>query len=185
MDNIIQTNLFAIVFQRILKNFYIMSSQKSDLIIVDRRQQMGKEEIELIKRINISDSEFRRNCLGAMNECKKYILIFYLLEKISITVEQFASLFAIIADSYEVSLGKVICISIVMFMIVLLDSLGDWNRLREKYSNLYKSFETLSVSKDEQRGLKFEKLCTSFSKDNLSIDSIHVKDLINFNDENV
>ncbi len=171
---------FKIITQRPRKHFktFFSKNSKSDdieLITVDRKERQlnfFETNYGLANEELINDEIFKNSCINAMKLCQKYIYIFYVLEKFSFLVEQFSSIFSIIVAFCDISTYKVVCICTFIFIVVVLNSFGDWARLREKYSNLYKLFGRLANSKDENRIKKFENYATTFSAEHLSIDSV-------------
>ena len=144
--------------------------------------ETNKEEIEtkrddvVIENKAVDDKEFRDHCLNAMNKCRNHVYIFFLLEKTTLAIETFTSIFSIIADIFGLSFKTILCICVVLFSSIVFGSFGDWPRLREKYSHLYKCFEKLCNSKASDRIKKFEQYSETFGTDDLSIDSIFIND---------
>lgn len=146
----------------------------------DKPNYETKEEIfesknnDIIEDKTVNDKEFRQHCLDAMNKCRNHVYIFFLLEKSTLAIETFTSIFSIIADIFGLSFKTILCICVVLFSSIIFGSFGDWPRLREKYSHLYKCFEKLCNSKAPDRIKKFEEYSQTFGTDDLSIDSIFI-----------
>lgn len=165
----------------------------SDIIVLERHERLSEEkfkkllltvedgnriengDLEVVKK-EITDIEFRDKCLEARNLCKKFVFIFYLLEKFSFLVVMFSSLFVIFIDSYDINRIDVTIICLFMFAIIVLNSFGDWGRLREKYARLHHMFRILSNSKEHDRIKKFQTYAYSFGTNDLFIDTIVLHD---------
>lgn len=139
-----------------------------------------KEDDLEINSNTISDGEFRNKCNKARNLCRKYVYVFFFLEKFAFTVISFCPIFAIFieTESIELSMTGVIVTALLMFIIILINSLGDWGRLREKYARLHHMFRVLANSKAEDRIKRFHSYAISFGSDDLFIDTIVLNDEI-------
>lgn len=165
----------SVVMQRIPKKFSYDSNNKSDPV--------NPHDIEMVNRsinsrlsINISDNDFRLRCKEAKNKCKNYIYVFFLMEKISNATGVAATIFSILVANYKLSVHDILWIVLVMFLVTILDSFGEWGRLREKYSRIHHHFKILANSHDEDRIIKFRKYAEVFGGDQLFIDSIILSD---------
>jgi hypothetical protein len=143
---------------------YISESQKLE---IEYPENLESQEIK-----EISDEEFRLKCVEATIACKKYTYLFFTLEKISKLSEAGAALFAIIVASYELTVKQIIAAVLVFFFVTIIDSIGDWGRLREKYAHLHFLFKKLHNSKKENRLDQFRRYAMSFGSDELFIDTI-------------
>jgi len=128
---------------------------------------------------NLSDEEFKKECLKAAKKCKNIVYIFFLLQKVSSLIDTICSIFAIIVASYELSVYNVI--GIVMFFILssFISNFGEWGALKEKYSRLRSYFNVLSLSTESNRVELFEKYANSYAGDGLFIDTIIFNENLN------
>lgn len=118
------------------------------------------------------DDDFQKKCLDAMNLCKRYALIFFIFEKFAFGISAICPIFAMIISVKNISVMWSFIVSIILLLIIVFNSLGDWVRLREKYARLYHLFKVLSVSKDEDRIEKFKSYSITFGSSDLFIDTI-------------
>lgn len=121
---------------------------------------------------DVSDEEFRNRSNEAKKLCRQYTYTFFVLEKFSDGVEASAAIFAALVANWNLKLSQVMWICLVMFIVTVLDSLGDWGRLREKYARLHHLFSNLANSRESNRFTNFRAYAKSFGNDELFIDAI-------------
>lgn len=122
--------------------------------------------------VEITDQVFREKCLDAMKICRNYTYWFFILEKISIVTEHVSYVLTVIVTFYHFRLLDIIGIVAVIALVILLNTFGDWSRLREKYSHLHSLFRKLLNSTSNTRIAEFRKYAYLFGSDELWIDSI-------------
>ena len=172
-DNIELTNQPDIT-DKTMKMYRQFEDHTTDGKLDEFEEKNGGIELEGIE--DVSDSEFRKRCNDAKHLCRNYTYVFFFLEKISKGIEAASAIFAILVANYELSVKQIAGIAIVMFVITIMDSFGDWGRLREKYAHLHHLFRNLANSKAETRIIDFRKYAVSFGSDELFIDSIILGD---------
>lgn len=168
---------FSIISQRFrfhLKRVKSTKNGETDLINLERSKNIDDNDREILKLINMKDDYFRQLCIEALNKCKSYIFIFYILEKLSIATTEFSTFFSIVAFYINITFNEILIICFILFFLGIFNSIGDWSRLREKYSNLYRCFEHIANCTDDTRIERFKKYVAVFSGENLSIDFISV-----------
>lgn len=121
---------------------------------------------------NISDEEFKQKCVEAKEICKRYVYVFFILEKISLLIENFSGAVLVLASALDLTFNKVIIIAAVISLVTILDTLGSWSQLREKYSHIYYMFRELKHSKSKDRAKEFHKYAKYFSSSDLFIDTV-------------
>jgi hypothetical protein len=132
-------------------------------------QQNGPSNTMSLK---IDDDHFIRRCDEEMAMCKKTIFYFFILEKITQAVNSSSMIFCILVANYNLKVKQIIGIMAVMFFISIVDSVGNWSRLREKYCNLYNNFKVLKYSTEPDRVVTFRKYAEIYNGDELFIDSV-------------
>lgn len=120
----------------------------------------------------VTDIEFKKKCNDAKLLSRKYARFFFIFECISIFFEAIAVIFPIVVTNFKLSFEEIIGIVVLFCLIFIFDHIGDWKRLREKYSHLYFLFNQLSTCKHENRVKEFRKCAISFGSSDLFIDSI-------------
>lgn len=168
---------FTIISQRFrfhLKRVKSIKGGETDLIHLERSKNITDEDRRDIRLYNMNDEEFRELCIQALNKCRYYIFIFYILEKVNIVTVEFSTFFSIVAFSISLTFNQILIICLVLFFLGIFNSVGDWSRLREKYSNLYRCFEHIANCKDDSRIDKFKKYVDVFTGENLSVDFISI-----------
>lgn len=128
----------------------------------------------------ITDKIFKEKCIEAMKICRRYAYWFFFLEKISITTEHISYILTVVVAYYQFELKEIIWAVIIIAIIIMLSSFGDWARLREKYSHLHNLFRFLLNSKSDSRVLEFRNYAYLFGSDELFIDSIVLTDTKDF-----
>lgn len=148
---------------------------KKLMLTVEDGNRLEQGTMELVKK-EITDEEFKEKCFEARQLCKKFVYMFYALEKLAFIVIMFSSLFAIFIESYGINKRDVTIICMFILAIIILNSFGDWGRLREKYARLHHMFRILSNSKEPDRIKKFQSYAYSFGTNDLFIDTIVLND---------
>lgn len=189
MDSDLKKYDLSIVFQRMKLRCKTRESKSEDLIEVKRGVRLMKldknkineflseqnsvccEAIENYNSFN-SDENFKKMCKNAMEICLHYTKIFFFLEKFSRIVSEMSPVFTVICGFRDFSLFQVVLISLIFFILILISMIGDWERLREKYANLYEKFKMLHNSNNDEKYCEFYRNVQIFNNSNLSIDSI-------------
>ena len=139
-------------------------------------ESIRSERIEICENMAISDEKFRENCRLAMKQCNHYIYMFFFLEKLSRLVENISYILTVIVAAFHFEFVDIIIAVSIMGAITLLDTFGDWGRLREKYSHLHLLFRQLLNSKNKNRVNLYRKYAYMFGSDELFIDRVMERD---------
>lgn len=188
-------SMFYIITQRFnnIKNCFFTNSvnksddENGDLIEIKHCEPITgimlnsinsiEKDIEFIESGNkehtyITNDIFRTQCNEAKHLCVCYINKFFYLEKFALILTCLTPIYAILICRLKFSNIYVYLILVILICLIIFNSVGDWGRLREKYSRLYHMFEVLSNSNDIDRVNKFLSHVKSFGTNELFIDSI-------------
>lgn len=174
MDYFGKKSKLDVLFQRLSFKFtlsylpYFFNSNSKD----DIDEDDVRHDISTAISFSIGDTEFIDRCNDAMKLCKQTIFWFFLLEKVTQGVNSSSMIFCVLVANYQLKVKQIIGIMAVMFFISVIDSFGNWSRLREKYCSLYNNFRVLKYSKDENRVEMFRKYAEIYGGDELFIDSV-------------
>lgn len=158
----------------------INSATNYHTIIEESKKEEDSEISQMEKQNSIyTDSGFREKCNKARLICRKYVYIFFVFEKISSILMCFCPIFQIICETQSVTRLNIILFAAFFLVVTIMNSIGDWSRLREKYSRLHHKFGILSNSKDDDKVSKYKRYIVGFGSDDLFIDTFVFNNEIN------
>ncbi len=175
MKTLILRNSVSVVCQRLIAKTSCTQDEveksNDEIITLEHKDRIKYTDIER----PMSGHEFKEICQKAMRECETKILTFYFIEKFSNVSIAFMSIFSVFLENYGLRQIAIVILCSLIFLVYLLQEFGDWGRLREKYSMLYRKFKKLFFSVKENREEKFDKYMELFNSNELSIDSYPIR----------
>jgi hypothetical protein len=148
-----------------------------DVIVVQRRATMTQSELEAaLGRVEnrpdeVTDDAFRLRCKAAKVKCYRYAMTFRSLEILEDLLDYSSNLSGVVIALTKLSVKNAVIICFVLIFVIVLASLGDWKRLREKYCRLGHKYKLLANSTEPKRLERFESLAISFDSNSLFIDT--------------
>lgn len=171
----------SIIFQRMNKLRYFkflftrknIKSGEEDVIVIRHMPPLELDDIkaggvfdidEIENAIEITDKEFKEECINACHVCHRYARIFLIAELITKFADMFMFIVIPLYSLFEWSTVEIIIFLSILFPIVLLQIMCDWGKLLEKYARLYIEFKKLCNNKNHDRIEKFQELVDSFKE---------------------